>query len=162
ASQFRCAASTSIMEQATLLPRPIQIRRRALADFGSEPLLQEIERQVDAGAHARRRDDRTLVDDLLLDDANLGKLSPEGIEDLAMGRRPMAVEQASPTKDKRAGANRGDNPRPRRALPQKRDDLLLLGRRVVGAGTTGDDQRIQGWAVVERGVDQHAQATARG
>ena len=82
-----------------------------LRNLRTEVGFDQSERQVDAGAHARRGPDRAVVDeDTVLVDRAIRKLLLQLSRVHPMRRDTPSVEQSRFSKDEGAGADRGDAP----------------------------------------------------
>jgi hypothetical protein len=105
-------------------------------------VLDEGEREVDAGGHASRRPHVAVahVDAVGLD-ADRGEVRREGVAHRPVGRRPAPVEQARPREQQSAAAHRRDPPRRPGRAGQPANEVEVISR-LTRAVTAGHHQRV--------------------
>ena len=112
-----------------------------------EPALEQVEREVDAGADTGGAEDRPFIDDLAADHVDVRELRPERGQCQAVGGRPSTVEQARTGQQEGSGAYRGHRRRDRATFAQEwQQDRVLDRRPVVSARTAGHDEGVEWWA----------------
>ena len=132
-----------------------------LGDVDTVVVLDEGERDVDAGGHAGRRPHVAVAGpDRVGVDVDVGVLGGEALGAGPVGRRPPAVEQAGGGEQERAAADADDAPGAGGELGDRGDEVGVVAGPVAGAVAAGDEQRVDRPAAVD-GRRRRAAARSR-